>query len=376
MAQSGKPPARAKPRPEWNNEVFDPLGQVPSSEKKPEVLPDRQIEEVQRPLEQPAEDMFDMNHGQFEEYNEQESIQTTEVYQMYEEMMDLIKNEYNPASSGGQSEQVEFRAGGSSDEEGPGSHGQRKEEDVQLPPSKFNFEQVNSRFQPKMTSVVEETEPESSFKETAKEKKPVRKQWNKVVAPVIEEREDLVTAEDDRDDDFSDESEDEVVKQAKNELKDFTFVPGSSPSDNHGHTFLAKSVDHEADFSKMSSIETIKSYLDSVLGAEKVAKLLPIIQSFGDDILNADGIPELKSRLAHIIKGADVDKYHQYFATLVFYELEIEKQKQSAKESPLVADQEAFNPAGMLNAINCFKDVSTTATFGKFGMKQTIGKKY
>lgn len=40
------------------------------------------------------------------------------------------------------------------------------------------------------------------------------------------------------------------------------------------------------------------------------------------------------------------------------------------------AEAEAFNPQGMLNAINCFKDASVTATFGKFGMKGTIGKKY
>jgi len=27
-----------------------------------------------------------------------------------------------------------------------------------------------------------------------------------------------------------------------------------------------------------------------------------------------------------------------------------------------------YNPTGMLNAVNVFKDVSATATFGKFGM--------
>jgi len=34
-----------------------------------------------------------------------------------------------------------------------------------------------------------------------------------------------------------------------------------------------------------------------------------------------------------------------------------------------------YDPQGMLNAINCFKDVKATATFGKIGLGQTIGKK-
>jgi hypothetical protein len=38
--------------------------------------------------------------------------------------------------------------------------------------------------------------------------------------------------------------------------------------------------------------------------------------------------------------------------------------------------EEQFDPSGMMNAINCFKDIQATATFGKFGMGQTIGKKY
>lgn len=67
----------------------------------------------------------------------------------------------------------------------------------------------------------------------------------------------------DRDDDFSEESEDEQTKQAKNELKDFTFIPGSKPSDNKGHTFLAKSINEgsNSDVDDLSSSERIKAYL-------------------------------------------------------------------------------------------------------------------
>jgi hypothetical protein len=53
-----------------------------------------------------------------------------------------------------------------------------------------------------MTDIVEETEPESSFKETNKHKK--KKVIKGKVIPIREEE--------DRDDDFSDESDDLTVK--------------------------------------------------------------------------------------------------------------------------------------------------------------------
>jgi hypothetical protein len=53
----------------------------------------------------------------------------------------------------------------------------------------------------------------------------------------------VIADDTDRDDDFSEESEDEQTKTSKNELKDFTFIPGSSKDgeENKGHTFMAKS---------------------------------------------------------------------------------------------------------------------------------------
>ena len=63
------------------------------------------------------------------------------------------------------------------------------------------------------------------------------------------------------------------------------------------------------------------------------------------------------------------------FSTLVFYELEMEKSESSKKIDDGNQQAQGYDPSGMLNAINCFKDVSTTATFGKFGMKSTIGKR-
>ena len=47
----------------------------------------------------------------------------------------------------------------------------------------------------------------------------------------------------------------------------------------------------------------------------------PIISSFGDDILFSEKIPELKIKLKKFLTSEKVEKYHQTFATLVFYEL-------------------------------------------------------
>jgi len=166
----------------------------------------------------------------------------------------------------------------------------------------------------------------------------------------------------DRDDDFSDES-DEPAKLSKNELKDFTFLPGKKPEDNKGHTFLAKSMNAEVDMSKLSSIEKIREYLSAELGDQLLIKVYPIIKEFGDDILFTDKIPLLKEKLEHLLSGEQVDRLHIYFSTLVFYELEMEKTKTQKKED--------YNPEGMLNVVNVFKDVSTTACFGNV----TIGKR-
>ena len=73
------------------------------------------------------------------------------------------------------------------------------------------------------------------------------------------------------------------------------------------------------------------------------------------------------------MSGDQVDRYHIMFSTLVFYELEIEKAnqdslKRAAAGKPPQPHDGKHDPSGLLNAINCFKDVSATATFGKFGM--------
>jgi hypothetical protein len=138
-----------------------------------------------------------------------------------------------------------------------------------------------------------------------------------------------------------------------------------------------KGQNEDLDLSKLSSVEQIKEYLGSELGKDTLDKILPIIKAFGDEILFVDKLPELKDQLAHLLPAKQVDKHHQSFATLVFYELEVEKAKSLKASLPKDQQDEVkdFDPAGMLQAMNCFKDVATTAGFGSGSLTATIGKK-
>jgi hypothetical protein len=238
--------------------------------------------------------------------------------------------------------------------------------------------QKDKKFQPKMSEVIEETEPESSFKETDKfvndrnGRKGPREgscYWKGKggalpPAAVVPESEEFSEAETkftlplDRDDDFSEDSEDEEAKLARQQdtlAYSLSLAPGGSAN---ALTFIGDSDDfgdkndqvEDLDLSKLSSVERIKEYLESELGSETVSKLLPIIKAFGDDILFVDKISELKDQLAHLLSSKQVDRYHQSFATLVFYELEVEKA--TSLKACLSKDQQEeakdFDPAGML----------------------------
>lgn len=70
-------PKAKKPekRPEWNSEVYDPMK---DKYKVPEVNQD-------------DSDMFDLDHGSYEQYNEKEEEENQKVYDMYEEMLALVQ---------------------------------------------------------------------------------------------------------------------------------------------------------------------------------------------------------------------------------------------------------------------------------------------
>ena len=113
--------------------------------------------------------------------------------------------------------------------------------------------------------------------------------------------------------------------------------------------------------SKLDTIEKIRDYLEKELGVDTFVSVYPIIKEFGDDILFIDKIGELKDSLKHILSAEVVERLHIQFSTLVFYELEMEKNSSQARSDA------SYN--NITTAVNVFKDVGMTATFGKFGRK-------
>lgn len=77
--------------------------------------------------------------------------------------------------------------------------------------------------------------------------------------------------------------------------------------------------------SKLDTIEKIRDYLESELGIETFLRVYPIIKSFGDDILFTDKLSEVRASLEHLIPHETVDRLHIQFITLVFFELEMDK---------------------------------------------------
>ena len=258
VAQSAHkpPPSKRHVNAEWDNGVYDPnayqgnenqmqvIGQGrPSSENRrlPNVKqPTPRAQEVKRdPSEknlpqidpsragaarQPAEaDIFDMNDGKFEEYNDvdqRESEQTNEVYQMYEEMMNLVQKGMKNMNDGDSSDASDNTANTPKEKKGKvGNHkkesprvdkqyakdrddmsdtdsdeeiGRGDDSSPILKPTNKLFNQRDGKYQPKMTEVVEETEPESSFKETDRhKKKPFKGRKKSDVPTTIRESEEF-----------------------------------------------------------------------------------------------------------------------------------------------------------------------------------------
>lgn len=166
-----------------------------------------------------------MNQGNFDEYqieqsaiekqDSEDSTQNMEVYQMLEEYMNIIQTEYKGEDSDDtQTTAIEPR-GDKSPKRATPDRGQDIDSDDESSDNDIDrnanasplIKQSNkwanqNKYKPRMTDIVEETEPESSFKETNKHKK--KKAIKGKVIPIREEE--------DRDDDFSDESDDLTVK--------------------------------------------------------------------------------------------------------------------------------------------------------------------
>lgn len=268
--------------------------------------------------------MFDMNDGNFEEYadvDQRESEQTNEVYQMYEEMMKLVQGGMKDLQDGDSSDASDNTANTPKEKKAKVGNHKRESPRVDkqytkdrddmsdtdsdeeigrgdaspiLKPSNKLFNQRDGKYQPQMTEVVEETEPESSFKETDRFKKmPLKGRKTSDVPTTIRESDEF-RGQQDREDDFSEESEDEQVKSAKNMLKDQTFTKARGPVGN-GITFVGgANPAPDDDTSKLSSVEQIREYLEGEIDVNVLKKVYPIIKGFGDDILFADKMADLK----------------------------------------------------------------------------------
>jgi len=69
----------------------------------------------------------------------------------------------------------------------------------------------------------------------------------------------------------------------------------------------------------------VREHLEKELGETKILKAYPVLKEFGDGIFFDDSGEELKEKLKGILTEAEIKRYQNYFASLIFMELEAEK---------------------------------------------------
>ena len=104
--------------------------------------------------------------------------------------------------------------------------------------------------------------------------------------------------------------------------------------------------------SKFTSIENIRDFLETELGDDKLIAAYPILKDYGDNIFYEEKIGELEALLKGILTSAEIKKYQNFFASLIFMELEAEK--------------EGGGETGLISAMKTLKNINTTAKFGVF----------
>ena len=72
---------------------------------------------------------------------------------------------------------------------------------------------------------------------------------------------------------------------------------------------------------KLGSIASIRDYLEAEIGQERLYQAYPVLRDFGDDILFEEKAEILVERLSHVLSRAEVKKYQNFFALLVFHDL-------------------------------------------------------
>ena len=92
---------------------------------------------------------------------------------------------------------------------------------------------------------------------------------------------------------FSDDDDDlDADRDAVNPLKDFTFV---------GDSNLMGARPKRSKPNKLDSIATIRDYLETELGQDRLYQAYPVLRDFGDDILFEEKTQELIEKLEFVM---------------------------------------------------------------------------
>lgn len=139
------------------------------------------VSEIQQINE--SQDLFDLDKGDFDEpcYDEREAEENQQVYQMYEELCNLVQQEYRPGSDDEEASPSEGSAAIQT-RDTPVLGSDESDDEIERNPKasplikdadqkpKRNKWAEKKKYAPRLTEVQEETEPESSFKETERKK--------------------------------------------------------------------------------------------------------------------------------------------------------------------------------------------------------------
>lgn len=102
--------------------------------------------------------------------------------------------------------------------------------------------------------------------------------------------------------------------------------------------------------SKMTDIESVRDYLENELGEETLMRVYPILRDFGDDILFVEKTNKLCKKVADYLTPEQVVKYQNFFALLIFYDME--------------SAEQGGGEHGNLSAMATLKNINFTANFG------------
>eukprot|EP00347_Sterkiella_histriomuscorum_P017105 403350648 len=295
--------------------------------------------------------------------HDQMNQEDKEIYQMYEEMLLLVRDGLDTPSkeeidNPSKDEEEKKEANLSDSDEG---FNDDRDEDFDkeakndmikaqiivdkkpkksISPTKKN---LNKRFDETLNTILEESEPENTFQNTHQQKGSNRADN---VAVLDEEQDDR--------DDFDDDATDASSQQDDAQSAQVDVKNPFSHGINNNFTFAQGGNDDllGQEISKFTSVEHLRDYLETELGEEKIMKAYPILKEFGDNIFFQEKTDELKELLKGILTDQDIKKYQAFFASLIFMELQAEK--------------EGGGQEGIQIAMKTLKNINTTATFGRF----------